>query len=295
MALRPVKQFLSCFAIVSTAMACLPSTIAQRASVHPGVSPAAMEEQLSPLPQPGNGIPGLQNTSWRLNQLQGSTADFSDIVVSIFVFPPDGANGSITFSTSSYFIAFPFTYRQTGLEFSSPHSRGGKVDDAKIPQDRHAGQIFESALKRICCYELSDGVLTLMDRERHSLIVLSSVQQEGIENRRWRIAKYRDRGDNPTQKDELIEAKESAEITFLNRRIFGSPGCGGWVGTYTISGDKLTIDAGSILAGLCSSQQETQSFSVERDLKGDTQIENNGTNIQLSDKDGRAMILLVPF
>jgi len=201
----------------------------------------------------------------------------------------------MTFSTPSSFISFPFVYNSTGLEFSSAHSHGGKVDSARFSQDQQTGKRFESTLQRTCCYELSSGVLTLMDRERHSLMVLSPVQQEGVENRRWRIAKYRNRGDNSTQANELIEAKESADVTFMNGRIYGSPGCGEWVGTYTISGDNLTTDVSTTLAGLCSSEQLARRYLIEKDLKGDIQIEKNGKNMPLYDRNGRAMILLVPF
>jgi heat shock protein HslJ len=290
---RFVRQFLSCVTIASVAAAYSASTIAQEVSLRPGVSPAAVEDHGSSQPQPLKGILELRNSFWHLKQLQGASPNVSDVVVRILIVTPDGANGTITFSTPSYFIAFPFVYKSTGLEFYAAYSHGGTAKDAGFPQAQQAAQIFENALQKACCYEVRSSVLTLMDREQHPLIVLSPVQQDGLENRRWRIIRYR--GRKSTEKDELTDAMEPADVTFINGRVEGSPGCGAWSGTYRASGDHLTFDVGTFLSGLCSSDQLAEKYWVERDLNGATQIERDGGNILLRDRNGRAMILLVPF
>ena len=76
-----------------------------------------------------------------------------------------------------------------------------------------------------------------------SSLAFARTSAPGIENRRWRIAKYR--GDDTQKGDEqgLVNAAKTAEITFSKGRIRGSKTCGGLVGTYTLAGDRLTVQA----------------------------------------------------
>ncbi|HEY4010284.1 MAG TPA: META domain-containing protein [Acidobacteriaceae bacterium] len=125
---------------------------------------------------------------------------------------------------------------------------------------------------------------------------LTTVRREDIENRRWRIAKYRGiEINNSGQMQEMVNTNRPAEIAFANGQVHGSPGCGGLVGTYTISGDKLISDVDILLAGLCPSNQFDQSSLVMKALKGERRIEKDGSNILLLDKNGAAMVLLVPL
>jgi hypothetical protein len=57
--------------------------------------------------------------------------------------------------------------------------------------------------------------LTLLGKDRQAIGVLNSLQQQGTENRRWRIAKYRGDGSQHGDEEGLIDATEPAEITFL--------------------------------------------------------------------------------
>jgi len=76
-----------------------------------------------------------------------------------------------------------------------------------------------------------------------------------IENRRWRIAKYRADDGQQTDKDGLIDAWRTAEITFQGGSVSGSPTCGGWQGSYKLSGRRMAVDADVILFGLCPPEQ----------------------------------------
>lgn len=49
-----------------------------------------------------------------------------------------------------------------------------------------------------------------------------------LENRRWRIAKYRADDGQQTDKDGLIDAWRTAKITFQGNGVYGSPTCGDW-------------------------------------------------------------------
>jgi heat shock protein HslJ len=281
--------------IASTAVACAPSIPAQNASFQSGGLPVTVGEHGAWLPQPNKGIFELRDTFWHLEKLQGLTTSFSGVIVNIFV-NRDGGTGILTFSTPSASIPFSFVYEPTGLKFLPVGARGGVGENSGLTQDQQIGGMFEKKLQSICSYELRNGLLILEDINQRSIIVLSAVRQEGIENRRWRIAEYRG-GDNKSgQKDELIDAKLPTEALFMNGRLSGAPGCGAWVGKYSISGDTLTTsDVDVILAGLCSSEQSEQGAWVMKALKGERRIEKEGSNILLRDNTGRTMLLLVPF
>ena len=129
---------------------------------------------------------------------------------------------------------------------------------------------------------------------RRSVFMLGVIEQRQIENRRWRIARYRADKSSSSDKDGMITATEPAEVAFINGQVHGSPGCGAWVGTYRLSGDSLTSDVDTALAGLCSSKQSKQAYFVQKALKGERRIESIGSNILLRDNNGIGMILLVP-
>jgi len=116
-----------------------------------------------------------------------------------------------------------------------------------------------------------------------------------IENRRWRIAKYRADYGQQTDKDGLINARRTAEITFQGGGVFGSPTCGGWTGRYKLSGGRIAVDADVILNGFCPPEEWSESLSVVKAFNGELSIEKAGDDILLRGKDGRARVRLVPF
>jgi len=154
---------------------------------------------------------------------------------------------------------------------------------------------FEKGLYMIRFYDLHDGRLTFLAEDRHPIMVLQSLRQEGIENRRWRIAKYRADTGQQTADQGLVDARSTAEITFLNGLVFGSPTCGGWTGGYKVSGKQLTVVADVILAGFCPPEEGVESLAVVKAFKGELRIEEEEDQILLRDKDGRAWVRLVPF
>jgi heat shock protein HslJ len=126
-------------------------------------------------------------------------------------------------------------------------------------------------------------------------LTFAATPAHAIENHRWRIAKYRGDGTQKGDEQGLVDAARTAEITFSKGRIRGSPTCGGLDGTYTLSGDQLTIHAELILAGFCPDDQEAQNKLVLNALTGQLRIEEQGDNIVLRDKDDKARVLLVPY
>jgi len=239
------------------------------------------------LMQAGKDLSELHDTFWHLKQLQGTNNGFSGVILNI-------EKGSITFSTRSCSLSIPTGYELTGMEFF-PSFALGCGDKTNVSQDKQFANVFEHVLHKFGSYELNKDSLTFVDKDRHPIMVFGSILESGIENRRWRIAKYR--GGSTDLKDEegLIEAKNSANITFLNGRVKGSSGCGLWVGSYMLSGDELTFQASAILAGYCDPEHLAQGFGVENAFKGDRRKEQKDDNILLRDKSGKAQILLVPF
>jgi len=122
----------------------------------------------------------------------------------------------------------------------------------------------------------------------------TALRHGGIENRRWRIAKYRGNSSQQTDEEGLIEAKARAEITF-HYRIEGSAGCGALEGDYKLSGDHLTIHADFALYGFCYPEQEVQNRMVISALKRSVRIEQRDDGILLRDRAGQIQILLVPY
>jgi heat shock protein HslJ len=126
-------------------------------------------------------------------------------------------------------------------------------------------------------------------------LTLAKTPAQAIENRGWRIAKYRGDGTQKGDEQGLVDAAKTAEITFSKGRIRGSPTCGGLSGTYTLSGNRLTIHAEFFLAGFCPDDQSAQNKLVLSALTDQLRIEEQGDPVLLRDKDGKARVLLVPY
>jgi heat shock protein HslJ len=242
---------------------------------------------LSPM-QPGKDLSELQDSFWHLAKLEGSRADFSGVIVEI-------GKGNVSFSTVSYFAMYPFDYNLSGVEFSptSPHTASS--DNNQSWSDQRIARLFSNALRKTSSYDFSQETLTFFGKDRKAIVVLNTLQQQGIENRRWRISKYRGDGSQRGDEDGLVDATESAEITLLHGRVEGSPGCGGWVGIYKVSGDRVTVQAGWVLAGFCYPAGFAEGRLAEAAFKGELRMETNGDHVLLRDGNGNARILLVPY
>jgi heat shock protein HslJ len=114
-----------------------------------------------------------------------------------------------------------------------------------------------------------------------------------IENRRWRVAKYRADDGRQTDKDGLVGAW--AEITFQGGSVSGFPPCGGWEGSYKLSGRRIDVDANVGVIGRCPPESWSESLALVKAFKGELSIEKAGDEILLLGKDGRARVRLVPI
>jgi len=241
---------------------------------------------LSPM-QTGKDLSEFQDSFWHMTKLEGTDSDLSEVIIEI-------ANRDITFSTASYSASYPFRYSLSGLElFPAWYTTSSNNEQSR--RNKPVAQLFPDALSKTSSYVFNQETLTFLDKEGQPIVVLKPLQLKGIENRRWRIAKYRGVGSKHADDEGLVDATESADITFMHGRVEGSPGCGGWVGTYRLSGDRLTVEAQWALAGLCYSAGLEQDRLVEDAFKGELQVEENGDHILLRDMTGKARILLVPY
>lgn len=244
----------------------------------------------------GKNISELRDTFWRLKQVEGSTQDVSQILSHIVI---DIEQNRITFSEPCYVFHITFEYRQqTGLKFFTPYAEGGSTKGGTCIEDHGVANLFEDALHKSSSYELNKDSLTFFESDQHPIAVLSALHPKGIEDRWWRIAKYRVDNSDRADKDGLIDAAEPAWVLFMNGNVSGTPGAGMWAGSYKLSGDDLEFDAGDpgyAYSGAFREEQAVQDSLVCKAFKGDLRIEQKGDQILLRDKRGQAQILLVPF
>jgi|SRR5215471_2411813 len=128
-----------------------------------------------------------------------------------------------------------------------------------------------------------------------SPFTLAKIPTQGIENRRWRIAKYRGDGTQKGDEQGPVNAAKTAEITFSRGHISGSPTCGGLGGTYTLQGDQLTVQVNLVLAGFCPPDQLAQDQLLLNALRGELRIEEKDDHVLLRDKDANVRVLLIPY
>jgi hypothetical protein len=167
--------------------------------------------------RPGEDLSELQDTFWLLAELQGTRSDFSGIVIDIERY-------GITFSAPQYIRSLPFEYKTTTMRLKF-YPAWAYSDVTKSNRSRWLiARQFEKVLQEIRSYDLRDGRLTFLTEDRHPIMVLQALRQGGIENRRWRIAQYRDDTGQQTADQGLVDARSTAEITFLNGLVFGSVG-----------------------------------------------------------------------
>jgi heat shock protein HslJ len=233
----------------------------------------------------GNDLSEFHDTYWGLEQIKALPGSWATAVINI-------GKRDITFSTPSCLFAFPFEYEMTSLKFYPAWER---TSEKACGDDWQVVQSFESTLHSISSYSRGQGTITFFDKAHQPIMTLLASQPTTIEDRTWRIAKYLDPTAKSADKNSLTDAKSRATISFVNGRVAGSPGCGGWLGIYKLKGVQLALDAGSMLAGRCERDAQKQSDLVVTAFKGNLRIEPAGDDILLRDEKGQARIELAPF
>ena len=245
------------------------------------------EVVLSPK-ETGSDLSEFSDTFWHITKLNGGSSGLSEIIIQI-------REGDIEFSTQSILRSFPFEYRLAGLEFFPSWHSADNEKDFRHLNDAQNALAVEHALHEITSYTQHENSLTFLNTAGQSIITLEKIRPEGIEEQRWRIARYRAEGTHPSNEDQLAVVKDSAEIILFNSQVEGSPGCMAWQGAYQLKTDRLTVLAGEVGSGVCSKEEEALSGHVQAAFKGPLKIEKKGENMLLRDDSGDVRIVLVPF
>lgn len=236
----------------------------------------------------GSDLSELTDTFWHLSTLSGAAVESSDAVVWI-------EDRDINFSTSSGFFSYPFEYELAGLKFFPVwHSETGD-STLRLAGDQRTAADFEVALHRITTYRINGDHLIFSANNRLPIMILNRIPKTGIEAHRWRIAKYRSTKGSIANRSSVADAKEFSDITFLQGRIHGSPGCGAWLGSYRLDHDALVVKAHSVVAAPCSNAEEAQNDEVVNIFKSDLRVEYLKDEVLLSTVDGKAAIVLLEF
>jgi heat shock protein HslJ len=147
---------------------------------------------------------------------------------------------------------------------------------------------FSCTTKVLVCVGIIFGFIVPL-----SNLAANTTSAIGIENHRWRIAKYRSDGTQKSNEQGLIDTTIPAKITLAKGEVYGSAGCGALVGTYTLFSKRLiNIKADFVLAGLCSYEESAQNQLILTALKGDLRIDEKDDYFLLRDTSGKARVLL---
>ena len=112
------------------------------------------------------------------------------------------------------------------------------------------------------------GLGTLEEGQAAQTVQRAWRHYPALEGRRWRIVSYDDgaglvspelTAQDPLAARGTMMSIPSPSIEFAAGKLRGSPGCGALVGSYTLSGNQLTImGAGVIVGGWCPRKLEDQ-------------------------------------
>ena len=237
--------------------------------------------------QPGKDLADLHYSYWQLEELSKSRASLSEVIVYI-------AEDTITISTRACLYSYPFDYRMAVLKFS-PAWRYGCDKAIAGQSDSIIVQQFEKSLHATASYEHQGATLTFFDKSHNQLFTLNTLRSKGIENRDWRVTKYRNLKTQQSSNCQMLTPTQFTEITFVNGRLDGTLGCGGLVGSYKLSGERMTLNASSFLAGRCDGESDEQDYKALQAFKRSTRIEEQDGHIMLFDSVGEIQMQLDPL
>ena len=217
----------------------------------------------------------LAGTFWRIDSLAGTTDDSSNVVVYI-------SKSLVRISVPCLAVGYPYRYEHGSLTIvPSPASRSSCRDIVRS----HAIDVIEANLSGIAGSTIDAEALTFLDDRNRSIMKVSRLNANGLENQQWSIDQYFD----GTQ---LVASTGEPNVTFFNNIIDGSPGCGGLFGGYRLSGANLQISASWILGGYCPGDYRPQNEAIIGALSGERSIERDNERILLRDAQGKTRLVL---
>jgi hypothetical protein len=217
----------------------------------------------------------LAGTFWRLDRLDGTSNDTSAIVVHISKF-------LINVSAPCVARLYPVSYASGTLKIE-PSAGSASCQGTKSS----AIAAVETSLPKIAGYVVKADVLRFLDDRSHPVLTLSRVTATGLENNEWSIDQYYD-GAN------LVPATPGARVTFVNKFIDGSPGCGALLGNYILSGTRLKASVGWLLGGYSPGEVKPQNDGIIKALSGERTVERDDQRMVLRDAQETIQVILRP-
>jgi hypothetical protein len=220
----------------------------------------------------------LARTFWKLDHIDGVPTEQDSVIVQI-------SKDEIAFSAPCGAKRYPFRYDKSGLVRF--HPAWSTTGDTRCTAGPALGKI-EPSLARVKRHALNGDALTLLDENVRAIMALSRVTATGLENREWAIAEYWD--------GKALVPAESAYIVLVHGRIRGSPGCGGLLGDYSLSGERVRLSFTVFLFGLaCHQPAMAQMERLTDALIGDWLVEHEPRRTVLRDLQGAVRFVLTPL
>lgn len=118
-----------------------------------------------------------------------------------------------------------------------------------------------------------------------------------LEGRAWTIELY---FDGKTMVSSRQAFGGPGRIRFIGQRIEGSPGCGGFIGGYSMTAEEIRIRAGVLLAGSCwDRERRIDTWPLNRPvldaLNRVRTVEPLGNGYLLQDATGETQVILMPY
>jgi prepilin-type processing-associated H-X9-DG protein len=205
-----------------------------------GLAAGAMTLEWPGAAWPETRLSELQGTFWRLDRIHGIADGQANGILRI-------SKHYIEVSAGCHYALFTFDHGPGA--FRSTESRGMRTG-SHCPAMPTMPAI-EAGLAKVKRHAVDADSMTLLDDRGRSVMALSRITANGLENREWSISEYWDG-------KALVAAEHEAYIAFWDGHVAGSPGCGGFLGGYTLSGEHLDFHATVLLAGSCPEPALTQ-------------------------------------
>jgi hypothetical protein len=197
---------------------------------------------------------------------------------------------SLSLDVPCYRRSWAYRYEANVMSFANPWGSESRCNGEAPPIIAS----FDSTIPNVKVPQVNGDILSLLDGSGRALFVLKRLTATGLENRKWHISSFFD-GTSLVSTSGKFTAPLVSYITFMHGSLQGSPGCGGFLGSYSLVGQRATIAAGAILAGLCPAGEFELGGAVCAALSGDRAIEQDGDRVVLRDPQGRIQIVLTPW
>jgi len=182
-----------------------------------------------------------ETTFWRPTSIEGLPAISEDAVVEISI-------EKMFLSVPCYVSGFAYVFDNNMLDIRNRYQYGSTCSGYPQPPTVAA---YEATLGRTKTYRLSGNELVLLDATGKAVITLTRLVAAGIENHRWSIESFFDGTSLVSIANKFRNAPLRVRnnvippwMTLMHGQIYGTPGCGGFFGNYSLAGGQLKLEFG---------------------------------------------------